>query len=197
MPRLSASPGAALLLAVLALPAAAKGGPVCYGFDRQPEGAQWTVDDTIPIQDLGRVEVRQLLVDGKPYGADTRFLRRVDNSIPGGSTPAMYAKNVVLRLLPKAPVTRISMRVAQQPGAAGVRPATVEVNGERHEFAGSLEQLDGRVIGTPATARLKVRLPVADGAFEVGQLVVESKAGIRSFSIGAAELHLDDICFER
>jgi len=73
----------------------------------------------------------------------------------------------------------------------------VEVNGERHEFAGSLQQLDGRVLGAPAAARLKVRLPVADGAYDVGQLVVESQAGIRSFSIGAAELHLDDVCFER
>ncbi len=197
MSRFLALPAAGLLLLAASLPAAAKGGPVCYGFDRQPEGAQWAVGDPIPIDDLGRVEVRELLVDGKPYGADTRFLRRVGNSIPGGSAPAVYAKNVVLRLLPKAPVTRISMRVAQQPGAAGARPATVEVNGERHEFAGSLEQLDGRVLGAPAAARLKVRLPVADGAYEVGQLVVESKAGIRSFSIGAAELHLDDVCFER
>lgn len=197
MSRSLALPAAGLLLAAASLPAAAKGGEVCYGFDRQPEGAQWAVGDTIAIDDLGRVELRELLVDGQPYGPDNRFLRRVGNSISGGSAPAVYAKNVVLRLLPKAPVTRISMRVAQQPGAAGARPATVEVNGERHEFAGSLEQLDGRVLGAPAAARLKVRLPAADGAYDVGRLVVESRAGIRSFSIGAAELHLDDVCFER
>jgi hypothetical protein len=197
MSRLAWSPAAALLLAALSLPAAAKGGPVCYGFDRQPEGAQWGVGDTIRIDDLGRVEVRDLLVDGKPYAPETRFLRRVGNAIAGGSAPAVYAKNVTLRMVPKAPVTRISMRLAQQPGAAGARPASVEVNGERHEFAGSLEQLDGKVLGGMAAARLKVRLPVSDGAFDVGQLVVESKAGIRSFSIGAAELHLDDVCFER
>lgn len=196
MPRCPASLAATLLMAALSLPAAAKGGPICYDFARQPEGAAWTVGDTVAIGDLGRVELRDLLVAGRPYAPDNRFLRRVGNTIAGGSAPALYAKNLVLRLLPASPVVRITLRVAQQPGALGGRPATVEVDGERHDFAGSLEQLDGRTLGAGA-ARLTVRLPQADGAFDVGRLVVESRAGIRSFAIGAAELHLDDVCFER
>lgn len=197
MSRLPVLPAASLLLALMSLPAAAKGGAVCYGFDRQPEGAQWSVGDTIAIDELGRAEVRDLLVDGRAYAPENRFLRRVGNAIAGGSAPALYAKNVAVRLRPKAPVARISMRVAQQPGAEGARPAMLEVNGERVEFNGSLEQLDGRVLGGAAAARVKVRLPVSDGAFDVGQVVIESKAGLRSVSIGAAELHLDDVCFER
>lgn len=186
---------AAVLLAALSAPAVAKGGPICYPFDRQPEGAAWRVGDTIPIGDLGRVEVRHLPLGGRPQAPDDRFLRRAGHALAGGSVPALHARNVVLRLLPNAPVLRVSMRVAQQPGAQGGRPAMLEVNGERHELGGVLEPLDGRTFGAGA-ARVKVRLAQADGAFDVGQLVVESRAGIRSVSIGAAELHLDEVCFE-
>ena len=114
--------------------------------------------------------------------------------IAGGTAPEVYGKNVAVQMLPRAPVGKVSMKLAHQPGAGDGRAAFVEVNGERHEFNGSLAQLHGRTVGP---ARLKVDLPAASGNWVGGRLSATSKQGIESFTIGAGELRLDDVCFEK
>lgn len=189
---------ATLVVAALTMAAHADG-EHCFGFDRLPSGSAWSVGSRVDMGDLGEVLVRELLRGGEPVAENETnvFLALSDAKTAGGTAPEVYGKNIAVQMIPKGPVSRIAMKVSHQPGAAGGRAAFVEVNDERYEFNGSLLQLNGRSMGGDAKARITAELPASSGNFVSGRMKVESKAGIRSFTIGAAELHLDDVCFTR
>lgn len=171
----------------------------CFHFDKLAEGSSWTVGDSVDMGNIGEVRVRDLLAAGTPVADNpaNKFLKLSAAATAGGTSPEVYGKNVAVQMIPKEPASTISMKVSHQPGAEGARAAFVEVNGERHEFNGSLAQLNGKTIGGASKAKLKVDLPTTSGNFVSGRLKAESRDGIRSFTIGAMELHLDDVCLER
>lgn len=191
-------------LSILAIPAAlallahASAGAAerCYPFDKLAADAQWAPGDTVPMS-IGEVRVRNLPVDGDPVATNPAnvFLKvMATQKIAGGTAPEVYGKNVAVQMKPRKAVDKVSMKVAHQPGAGDGRAAFVEVNGERHEFNGSLAQLHGKTVGV---AKLKVDLPTTAGNWVGGRLSATSKQGIESFTIGAGELRLDDVCFEK
>jgi hydroxyacyl-ACP dehydratase HTD2-like protein with hotdog domain len=80
------------------------------------------------------------------------------------------------------------------------RAATVEVNGVQRDWRGSFERLNHEHLGRaghPARFTVTPEPANAGRLWKSGQLVVESREAIRSFTIGAAVLRLDDVCFAR
>jgi hypothetical protein len=190
-----------LTLTALALPPA-HAAERCFDFGRLTPGAEYAVNATVPI-DIGKVHVRDLRLDGQPVAqkAENIFLRVLQQNVAGGVAPELYGKNVAVQMQPSEAVHRIALRFSHQPGADGARAAMVEVNGVRHDWQGAMHKLDGQVIGagTPHEARFKVRQPNSTGeaGWISGELQLESRQGIKSFTIGAAELRLDDVCFAK
>lgn len=175
----------------------------CYDFSGLDPGATWGVDATVQI-DIGEIRVRPLVLDGVIQAAGNeanRFFKVAPSgqSIAGGQAPEVYAKNASIQMLPRDEVHKISLRYSHQPGADGVRAAMVEVNGVRHDWQGSIHKLDGRQIGARHAARFAVRQADGNGSngWISGELKLTSQDGIKSFTLGAAELRLDDVCVER
>lgn len=129
MPRPTPACAAALLIAALSLPAFAKGGALCFDADGLPPDARWQPGDSVPLGDLGHLEVQALAA-----GAGQVHVVR-----PDVDAPALQAHDVALRLHPHAPVTRVTLTLARTEDAAGL--PWVEVDGRRHELleAGALE----------------------------------------------------------
>jgi hypothetical protein len=191
-------------IAALAVSAGAAGAETCYRFDGQAPGTSYAIDGPPIAIGIGEIRVRPLVLDGVVQAADNpanRFFKVAPSNqqIAGGQAPEMYAKNASVQMLPRDEVHKISLRYSHQPGAEGVRAAMVEVNGVRHDWQGSLRKLDGKQIGTKHPARFVVHQAEGKGENDwiSGELKLSSKDGIRSFTLGAAELRLDDVCFER
>jgi len=183
--------------------AAMAAGPVipdeqCCDFSNQTADAAFAPGALDPAN-IGEGRVHKLLAGGMPIAKDSAdtFLRVLDQEVAGGEAPEMYGKYVAVKRPPANPVRRITLKVSHQPGAGDGRAAFIEISGERHEFNGSLAQLDGRTLGTRSQARVKVDLPTTNGNFVGGRLGVESKSGIRSFTIGAGEMGFDDVCLTK
>jgi hypothetical protein len=141
----------ATLAAAVLLNAPAQAGERCYDFGRLADNTRWEVGAEIQIP-IGTVHVRDLLVNGTPYvelTANKFLLAKADQQMAGGNERGeVYGKNVALQFVPGEPVTRISMKLAHQPGPNGALPNFVQVNnGQRHEFRGSLAQMHGKTIG--------------------------------------------------
>lgn len=191
-------------IAALAVGAGAAGAKACYHFDGQAPDASYAIDGPPVAIGIGEIRVRPLVLDGVVLAADNpanRFFKVAPSNqhIAGGQAPEMYAKNASIQMLPRDEVHKITLRYSHQPGAEGVRAAMVEVNGVRHDWQGSLHKLDGQQIGSKHPARFAVRQDDGKGSngWISGELKLSSKHGIRSFTLGAAELRLDDVCFER
>jgi hypothetical protein len=74
----------------------------------------------------------------------------------------------------------------------------VEVNGVQRDWRGSFERLNYAHLGRAAhPARFTVTPAPAEGPWRSGKLVVDSREAIHSFTIDAAALRLDDVCFAR
>ncbi len=187
--------------ALLAL-APAHAETTCYDFGNQVPGASWAVDPgvAVPIS-IGQFRVRPLKLDGVVVAPASSFFKVADagQKIAGGAAPEMYGKNVALQIEPAPGAKAIWMKVSHQPGPNQQRAAFVEVNGTRHDWRGSFAALDGRTFaggGHPAKFNVEVA-PANDSLWHSGRLRVRSQDGIRSFTLGAAELRLDDVCIER
>jgi hypothetical protein len=190
-------------IAALAVSAGAAGAKACYHFDGQAPDASYAIDGPPIAIGIGEIRVRPLVLDGVVMAADNpanRFFKvAATQQMAGGQAPEMYAKNASIQMLPRDEVHQITLRYSHQPGAEGVRAAMVEVNGVRHDWQGSLHKLDGKQIGTRHPARFAVRQGEGKGenGWISGELKLTSKDGIKSFTLGAAELRLDDVCFDR
>jgi hypothetical protein len=190
---------AALALATAALSSPnAKAAERCYDFGQLVPETQYALNETVQIG-IGEVKVRPLLLDGKEVGAGNRFFVVKDQHIAGSAAPEMYGVNVAVQMLPAQPVKELSFKYSHQPGVDGGRAAMVEVDGVRHDWQGAFDRLDGKVIGGKHPVRFHVRQSNPGGAngWISGELKLSAKDGIRSFTIGAAQLRLDDVCFTK
>ena len=190
-----------VIAATAAASLSAQAAGTCYHFDGQAADASYPVNGPPVEIGIGRIQVRDLKLDGAVVAPANRFLKVMPaQHIAGGAAPEMYGKNVAVQMLPREGVHQIRLRYAHQPGAEGARAAMVEVNGARHDWTGSLHKLDGQTIAADGhAARFQVRQPDGhgDNGWISGELTLTSQDGIRSFTLGAAELRLDDVCFER
>jgi hypothetical protein len=178
-------------------------GEQCYDFSAIAPGTEYAVDGGTPIPiSIGEVRVRPLRLDGNEVAPNNRFFKVApeDQKIAGGAAPEMYGKNVALQMKPNSPVKQITLKFSHQPGPARNRAAFVEVNGTRHEWRGSFAKLNDKVVGQgPDAARFNVReAAVGSSNWVSGELRLMAKdEAIQTFTLGAAELRIDDVCFER
>jgi hypothetical protein len=191
----------ALTLAVAPAQANATSAERCYDLSRLAVGTAWPVapQTAVPI-DIGTLRVHPLVLDGIVQTPKVARLVVADDRIAGGLSPELSAVAVALQIEPAPGVRRIRLRYAEQPGAGDLRAAMVEVNGVRHEWRGSFERLhrkNGGHPGLPARFRVTPEGPVDGNGWQRGQLELELKqpGEIRSFTLGAGFLRLDDLCF--
>jgi hypothetical protein len=191
------------LITALAGPPAAAAGPneACYGFADQEVGTAWLIEPKteLPIG-IGALRVHPLELDGVVQTPQAARFEVIDTAIAGGAMPELAGTAVAIQMLPQRGVSRIRLRYSHQPGALDGRAAMVEVNGVRRDWQGSFERLNHEHLGRaghPARFTVTPEPAAGGGHWKSGRLVVQSKDEIRSFTIGAAVLRLDDVCFER
>lgn len=194
---------APVLVAVAAAAGAdlAAAAETCYDFSRQTVGTAWPIEPqtAVPIG-IGSIRVHPLKLDGVAQTPKAARFEVAADAIAGGVEPELSGVGVSIQMLPDPGVQRIRLRYAHQPGAGDVRAAAVEVNGARRDWRGSFEQLDGQHLG-PAGRQARIRVTPegsADGnGWQRGRLEVEIRKPheIRSFTLGAGFLRLDDVCF--
>lgn len=197
-------------LAVLAVAAAAlgsasvahaNGNETCYDFGNQTAGTTWPVapQTEVPIG-IGTIRVHPLKLDGVAQTANVARFEVASSKIAGGAPPELAGIGVAIQMVPNEAVNRIRLRYSHQPGAGDERAATVEVNGVRRDWRGSFERLNGEHIGKaghPARFTVTPEPAASAGNWNSGTFVVESKDGIRSFTLGAGFMRIDDVCFMR
>jgi hypothetical protein len=185
--------------AAAAPPAAAQ--ETCYDFSGQEVGTAWLIDPKteLPIG-IGAIRVHPLKHDGVVQTPEVARFEVIDTAIAGGQLPELAGTAVAIQMLPAPGVSRIRLRYSHQPGANEVRAAMVEVNGVQRDWRGSFERLNGEHLGKaghPARFTVTPEASAGGGNWKSGRLVVESKEEIRSFTLGAAVLRIDDVCFMR
>jgi hypothetical protein len=173
----------------------------CYDFSGLEVGTAWLIEPqtALPIG-IGTIRVHPLKLDGVVQTPDDARFEVIDTAIAGGQPPELAGTAVAIQMLPAEGVKRIRLRYSHQPGPDEGRAATVEVNGARRDWSGSFERLNHEHLG-PAGHLVRFTVtpqPANAGSlWRGGQFVVESREAIRSFTIGAAVLRLDDVCFAR
>jgi hypothetical protein len=196
---------APVLVAVVAIAGTglAAAAETCYDFGRLAVGASWPIapQTAVPI-DIGTLRVHPLVLDGIVQTPKVARLVLADDAIAGGRAPELSAVAVAIQIEPAPGVRRIRLRYAEQPGVDDGRAVAVELNGLRRDWRGGFERLHGEHLGKAGhPARFTVTPESASEAngWQRGRLQVEMKNGseIRSFTLGAALLRLDDMCFER
>lgn len=181
--------------------AAAGARDVCYDFSGQEVGTAWPIEPqtAVPIG-IGTVRVHPLKLDGVVQTPKAARFEVAADAIAGGVAPELSGVAVSIQMLPEPGVRRIRLRYAHQPGAGDVRAAAVEVNGARRDWRGSFEQLDGQHLG-PAGRQARISVtpegPTDGNGWQRGRLEVEigKPHEIRSFTLGAGFVRLDDVCF--
>lgn len=181
---------------------AAQGAGNCYSFGGQEVGTAWLVEPqtAVPI-DIGTIRVHPLKLDGVVQTPDAARFEVVDTAFAGGRSPELAGTAVAIQMLPSQAVKRIRLRYAHQPGTNDGRAVTVEVNGLHRDWRGGFERLHGEQLGKaghPARFTVTPEGSTEGNGWQRGRLVVEMKNGgeIRSFTLGAGFLRLDDVCFE-
>ncbi|MBI5716439.1 MAG: hypothetical protein HZC37_01985 [Burkholderiales bacterium] len=187
--------------AAVTAPQHAHAAETCYDFGKQTPGASWPVapQTDVPIG-IGHIRVHPLKLDGVVQAPASASFAVSDTKIAGGASPEMAGNYVAVQMLPREPASRIRLRYSHQPGADDKRAAAVEVNGVRRDWRGSFERLNGEKLGPaahPARFTVTPEPEASGGNWESGRFVVESRNGIKSFSLGAAHLCLDGVCFMR
>jgi hypothetical protein len=191
-----------LTTALAGPPAAAAGSnETCYDFSGLEVGTAWLIDPKteLPIG-IGSIRVHPLKHNGVVQTPDVARFEVADTAIAGGQMPELAGTAVAIQMLPAPGVTRIRLRYSHQPGASEVRAAMVEVNGVQRDWRGSFERLNHEHLGRaghPARFTVTPDGTAGGGLWHSGRFVVESREPIRSFTIGAAVLRLDDVCFAR
>lgn len=211
MPAAAAKPAAfAKRLAACTLAAAAvfaacaaraNGSEACYDFGNQTPGTSWPIapQTDVPIG-IGTIRVHPLKLNGVVQTPGQARFEVTDSMHAGGAKPEVGGIAVAIQMLPKEGVSRIRLRYSHQPGANEMRAAAVEVNGVRRDWQGSFERLNGEHLGKaghPARFTVTPNADAGGGHWKSGTLLVESKDGIRSFTLGAGVLRIDDVCFMR
>lgn len=173
----------------------------CYSFGGQEVGTAWPIETqtALPI-DIGTIRVQRLKPDGVAQTPNVARLEVVETAIAGGRVPELAGTGVAIQLLPAAGVKSIRLRYAQRPEANDGRAVTVEVNGLHRDWRGGFETLHGEHpgrAGHPARFTVTPDGPTQGNGWQRGRLVVAMKNGseIRSFTLGAAHLRIDDVCF--
>ena len=125
----------------------------CYGFSGQTDGQVFGLGDTVTAEHL-KMHVRDYVRGGANPAPGSEQIRVQSTSLAGSKAAEkseLYIYNATMQIVPRQPVTQISLRVAENRGTPTTgRHANLEINGTVHEIAGGIRHLDGRVFGNQA-----------------------------------------------
>jgi hypothetical protein len=143
---------------------------------------------TITIHDYGT---------GAP--PESRGVSITGTKLAGGTAPELRTHRVTAQVVPKKPVKKVRLNIAEASSGGAAPHANIEVNGEKHEVTGGLATINGEVIGkAPAgSAEILVNLaPATAGNWNVGTLELHAiKGEIESFGFGGLQVFVDNVCF--
>ncbi len=181
----------------------ARAAETCYGFSGVPNGTTFVVGDTHEAEHLKMV-VRPYVYNGSQLSAEGRYIKVQNKNLTlskAAEKSEVHIYGVNMQIVPRTPVTQIRFRVAENDGPVnGGRHENLQINGKLHEVAGSLRDLDGRVLedenGGQFRIEVKLRHNGPGSAWFSGPMSVRALSGeIRSFLIGSSNgMGVDDVC---
>lgn len=194
--------GRAVLCACLvgALPLAHAAAERFFDCSHQEIGTAWPIDPQAALPfDAATIRVHPLMLDGVVQTPKQARFEVVDDETAGGRRPELPGVAVVVQIQPVAATRSLRLRHAHLPGSGDGRAATVEINGVRRDWRGSFEHLNGAHLGRAGLpARIIVTLdgPADGNGWQRGRMevVLKQPGEIRSLTLGAGFLRLDDVC---
>ena len=184
-------------------------GTKCYDFSKPEVGTTYSIGQTLDLKH-STINVRRLVNKDGPASNDTAVAEIHAGNLPQGGAPSLRMNSIVAQVVPNKLVKKMTLKFAQNLGSdPSKRLVNFGVNGDRRAFNGSLEQMNGKVLGK-ADQGGKVKVSVSatpDGgdSFWVRGTVTLTPTkglplpmkGIKKFSFGASsQLFIDDVCIE-
>lgn len=192
-----------LLMAATALGSnAAQAGETCYGFSGLPDDRVFNIGEVFEAEHL-KMHVRNYVRNGGTQNPEGHFIKVQSTRIASSAAAEqseLYLYGATMQIVPRQPVAQIRFRLAENRGNNLGRHANLQINGKVHEVAGSLHDLDGKVLGDAASGQyrveVKLRPTVPAGDWFHGTMQVRALSGqIASFGIGSTPMVVDDVCF--
>ena len=184
-------------------------GTKCYDFSSPEVGTEYHIGQSLNLRH-SVINVRQLVNKEGPASNDTAMAVIHAGNLPQGGAPSLRMNSIVAQVVPNKLVKKMTLKFAQNLGSdPEFRLVNFGVNGERRAFKGSLEQMDGKVLGESGNGG-KIRVSVSatpdggDSHWVRGTVTLKPTKGlplpmkgIKQFSFGASsQLFIDDVCIE-
>lgn len=173
----------------------------CYDFSLMPVGTVYRLGD-VHVGNLLQVVMRDFFVDGVAVAQSDANRVSVNNTaLALGAAPEIHTYLLNAQIIPNAPVSKVTMQIAQNVGASGNAKANLGVNGELREFSGPLSLADGKKMGKPGMGEVEVSVSLTpdggDSYWHRGTLTLTALSGlIEKVTIGAQGGNIDNACFE-
>ena len=183
-------------------------GTQCYDFSNPPVGTKYAVGETVNARH-SKINLQQFMTVNGPSQSGVQEAEVIQSNIAqGGSAPSLKLTSVVAQVIPHKRVKEITMKYAENVGISGQHDINLGANGERRVWHGTLDQLDGQVLGKQKFGG-KVRVsvtadPVPGGYWRRGTLTLTSlgaknplfpNKGIQVMAMGQpSQLVVDDFC---
>lgn len=185
----------ALTLATVAVAGPAHARFECYDFGGLAVGTAFDIGKTVDARH-STIEFRPYRVGGAPSGGEVSAATVQQAQIAGGAAPEMELKTITVQVVPKQPVRRMRVQLAQNmTPTGGFGESNLEVNGQRHDGP-SFASVNGKRLGG---AEFTATFANPSANWHVGTLELRARPGgeIASFSIGGHTWRLDNLCIER
>jgi hypothetical protein len=180
----------------------------CYDFSRMPVGTVYRVGDIYEDDNLS-VHMRDFYVGGvavTPNNVDAPKVTVSNTALAQDASPEILTYLMNAQVIPRQPLRKVTMKVAQNVGHDGQARANLGVNGELREFVGSIAQADGKKMGDANRGRVQLEIdlvpdvstPENPSFWHRGTLTMTGVDGalIDRFAFGGMSLAADRVCFE-
>ena len=167
----------------------------CHDFSGLPVGTEYQIGQTVNTNHA-TIEFRPYQVGGNPTGGAASSATVQQAQIAGGAAPEMEMKTLAVQIVPKQPIKRMRVHLAQNiTPTGGFGDSNFEVNGERHDGP-SFASVNGKRLGG---AEFRAKFANNTANWHVGTVELRAKPGgeIKSLSIGGHTWRLDDMCIDR
>ncbi len=179
-----------------------------YDFSGPTVGTKYRVGETVNAKH-SVINVQQFRTTNGPSQSAVQEAEVIQSNLAqGGSPPALKFTSVVAQVVPQKRAQKITMKYAENVGITGQHDINLGANGERRVWHGTLDQLDGQVLGKQKFGgKVKVSVtadPVPGGYWRRGTLTLTSiggqiplfpNKGIQVIAMGQASQYVvDDFC---
>ena len=172
----------------------ARTAPLCFDFDKEPFGL-----GAGSILGVGEViQARNVTIHFHPYESGGRLYSSGsgytnNSSFAGSQAPEFKPYLIRAQMVPNVPLSRVTMRFAEQLNAARGQDNNFEVNGVVRAITNDLTSLNTALVGG---ALVTVTPDAVQPANRVtGTLKITAQtSSITSFGVGGIQTYVDDVC---